>query len=143
MKFQNLTKNISDMPVLLKLIIASSLIVPLSCINSAYPRNEIEFFGKIVSYEKWWSSGAGVCGVILSLVILLSIFLVINKYNKGRQLYLLCLMSTNLLASFQGFLVNENINFSNEVLVVGNLLSILIFIYIAFWHSVDRYFSEG
>jgi hypothetical protein len=82
-------RNFSSMPSLLKLLVASSLVMGGFLVRSVLPYGSISAFGRMVSIREWWTSGAGAATTIIAVLFMAAAILMLRRSQYGRSVYVL------------------------------------------------------
>lgn len=76
------------MPVLLKLLTAHALACALFLLFSLVPVVPFRLYGEVVSFERWWQSGAGLGASMIGLFLPYAAVLLLQKASYARVVYL-------------------------------------------------------
>lgn len=90
-------QNFKHMPLILKLLTAHGLLCLMLLVFSIIPNESMSIDGKAVTYEQWWSSGAGVFASAVGLALPFSAWLILKKSTLARPVYLSSLVLTLVL----------------------------------------------
>lgn len=83
-----LWKNFREMPWLLRLLTMQALIMVFFLVGSIFPVWSFGISGKSVTYEEWWSSGAGIFASVIGILFPISGYLLLNKNKYARPVYI-------------------------------------------------------
>lgn len=123
-------KNFVEMPVLLKLLVVSTLVTAAFLLRLVVPYGGISAFGRIVSVGDWWRSGAGVATAATASVFISSAILMLKRSQYGRALYVLGWVASSLSILIVANMASAS-NVSTLPSVVANLiLAALIALYL-------------
>lgn len=135
-----LWRNFHDMPWLLRLLTIQALIMVLFLVGSILPVWSFGIDGRFVTYEEWWSSGAGIFASIMGILFPISGYLFLDKNKYARPVYVgsIILMFLCHVAVFG--LGDQSIL---ALLIVVLIVVCLFAAYLYLSKSVNVYFADN
>ena len=135
-----LTRNFRAMPKLLRWLTALGLCVTLFFVPVLIPGNTVRAFGRSISTQEWWLSGAGWIFACTYGLVPVSAVLMLRRSRYGRSLYVLACFTAIGFAPLAAWLVRAPGLLDLPSLVVGFIMVGLIALYLGRNRAVRKYF---
>ena len=126
-------ENFKSMPTLLKFLTAHAIACIFFLIGSVFPHDSYVIHGRPVTHAEWWSSGVGVYGSVLGVLMASAGVLLVLRHPFSRPFYL-GIFSLGMTTPY--FLFGEHWSSLFSLLVAG-----LIGAYLYLNTAVKAYFS--
>ncbi len=135
-------KNFLDMPVVLKLIVGSSLVFPLFIVESIFPDSSVNVFGQLVPIEAWWANGGGPSTAIVGLAMCAASWLMLRRAARARLVYAIgcILMIISIPVVGVGFNLTRHDIFVSMTLNSVTMSVLVAYLYLS--RAVREYFGN-
>lgn len=129
------------MPLLLKLLTATTLVVPMFCVTSLFPSRSINVFGRQMSAWEWWSSGAGLVTIVIGGLVAAAALLMLKRSRHGRPMYIAGWVAISASVPLVAYLTGGRPSGEIASLISNLVLTVSISIYLYKSRAVREYFA--
>jgi len=136
-------KNFLTMPIVLKLITASALVILLIVVSTIVPGGPIHVFGRDVTRAEWWAIGAGQFLFIVMLLMTASAVMMLRRARHSRLANIVAWIALSFSIPFVAGVTGMGVSESRPALISNLLLTLAISLYLYLSKGSRNYFRPA